>query len=112
VFDVWLATNHDCINGAHQKGKVYWSKVVQEYEERKCHKSYEMRSECTEESIEKIWYYIKQETTKFYVVIDHVVAHPKSGTSVVKVVRNGHHHSIYVGIIIPSMFLAYHKPNL
>jgi hypothetical protein len=27
--DVLLATSHDCINGAQQKGKVYWAKVVQ-----------------------------------------------------------------------------------
>jgi hypothetical protein len=26
--DAWLATSHDCINGAQQNGKVYWDKVM------------------------------------------------------------------------------------
>jgi hypothetical protein len=33
--ETWLATSHDCINGAQQKGKVYCAKVVQDYHERK-----------------------------------------------------------------------------
>jgi hypothetical protein len=37
LFDAWLATSHDCINGAQQMGKVYWANVVQEYNERKLH---------------------------------------------------------------------------
>jgi hypothetical protein len=45
--EVWLSTSHDCINGAQQKGKVYWAKVVQEYHERKLHKAYEMNSNRT-----------------------------------------------------------------
>jgi hypothetical protein len=40
--DAWLATSHDCINGAQQKGMVYWAKVMHEYNERKLHAPYEM----------------------------------------------------------------------
>ena len=32
-----LAVSHDCINGAQQKGLVYWRKVVQEYHKSKLH---------------------------------------------------------------------------
>jgi serine/threonine protein phosphatase PrpC len=58
LWDAWLATNNDCINGARQKGKVCWAKVVQEYKERKHHKPYKMRSERMKESIQKTWTYI------------------------------------------------------
>jgi hypothetical protein len=53
LWDAWLATNNDCINGARQKGKVCWAKVVQEYKEREHHKPYKMRSERMKESIQK-----------------------------------------------------------
>jgi hypothetical protein len=84
---VWLATNNDCINGAQKKGKVCWAKVVQEYEERKHHKPYEMRIEHKGDSIRKRWTYIKQETSKFCAAADHVVFHPESGMGVLAMVK-------------------------
>ncbi|KAK1683435.1 hypothetical protein QYE76_044283 [Lolium multiflorum] len=62
-----------------QNAKVYWSKVVQEYNERKLHKPYEMRTDRAEESIKKRWTYIKHENSKFRATVDHVVNHPESG---------------------------------
>ena len=47
----WLAVSHDCINGAQQKGQVYWRKVIQEYHERKLHEPYSMHSSRMEESL-------------------------------------------------------------
>jgi hypothetical protein len=96
--EAWLATSHDCINGAQKKGKVYWAKVVQDYLERKRHSPYEMKSPRTEESIRKRWNYIKQETGKFCVTVNHVVVHPQSVIGVLGVVRNEHYH------VIPSMY--------
>jgi hypothetical protein len=90
--EAWLATIHDFINGAQQNTNVYWSKVVQEYNERKLHKPYEMRSD--EESIKKRWTYIKHENSKFRATVDHVVNHPESGMGVMALVSNGHRHSI------------------
>ncbi|KAK1693037.1 hypothetical protein QYE76_009734 [Lolium multiflorum] len=49
----WLATSHDCINGAQQKGKVYWAKVMQEYNEIKMHPPYHIPNPRTEESLRK-----------------------------------------------------------
>ena len=80
-------TSHDCINGAQQKGKVYWAKVMQEYNERKLHGPYEMPSPRTEESIRKRWNYIKQETSKFCSAVEHVVNNPISGAGVISVVN-------------------------
>ena len=94
--DSWLAVSHDSINGAQQKGNVYWRKVIQEYHERKLHEPYNMHSSRTNESIWKRWTYIKQETSKFCAAMDHVIAHPESGTGVVAVVRNTHHQNINV----------------
>ncbi|KAK1663499.1 hypothetical protein QYE76_051658 [Lolium multiflorum] len=76
--DAWLATNHDCINGAQQKGKVYWAKVMQEYNETKMHPPYHIPSPRTEESVIKRWNYIKQETSKFCSAVKHIKRHPVS----------------------------------
>jgi hypothetical protein len=35
--DSWLTVSHDSMNGSQQKGKVYWCKVFQEYDEIKLH---------------------------------------------------------------------------
>ncbi|KAK1687152.1 hypothetical protein QYE76_048000 [Lolium multiflorum] len=76
--DAWLATSHDCINGAHQKGKVYWTKVMQKYNETKMHPPYHILSPRTEESLRKRWNYIKQETSKFCSAVEHTKRHPVS----------------------------------
>jgi hypothetical protein len=51
--EAWLATTHDCINGVQQKGKVYWTKVLLQYNETKMHPPYNIPSPWTEESSEK-----------------------------------------------------------
>ncbi|XP_071677977.1 uncharacterized protein [Lolium perenne] len=84
--DAWLATSHDCINGAQQKGKVYWAKIMQEYNERKMHEPYHNPSPRMEESIRKRWNYIKQETIKFCSAVEHTINHPVSGAGVISVV--------------------------
>ena len=94
----WLAVSHDCINGAQQKGLVYWRNVVQEYHERKLHEPYSMHISRTEESLWKRWSYIKQETSKFCSVMEHVVANQVSSVSVMALVRNGHPQSIDTGV--------------
>nr|XP_051221673.1 glutathione S-transferase T3-like [Lolium perenne] len=76
--DAWLATNHDCINDAQQKGKVYWTKVMQEYNETKMHPPYHIPGPRTEESLKKRWNYIKQETSKFCSAVEHTKRHPVS----------------------------------
>jgi hypothetical protein len=55
--DAWLAASRDCINGAQQKGKIHWTKVVLEYNEKKQHKPYKMRNDFMEESTRKRWTY-------------------------------------------------------
>ncbi|KAK1699490.1 hypothetical protein QYE76_016187 [Lolium multiflorum] len=84
--EAWLVTSHDCINGAQQKGKVYWAKVLQQYNETKMHPPYHIPSPRTEESLRKRWNYLKQETSKFCSAVEHAVNHPVSGTGVVLVV--------------------------
>jgi hypothetical protein len=94
----WLAVSQDSINGSQQKGQAYWCKVSQDYNERKLHKpSFNIIKNCNDESIKKIWAYIKQETHKLCVAIDHVHLHPESGTNIIEVVME-HHHHIYVHI--------------
>jgi hypothetical protein len=80
--------------------------VVQEYEERKRHKPYEMHSERTEESIRKRWNYIKQETSKLCAPVDHVVPRPEDATGVMAMISNYHCDGIHI-----FWHLAYHKPN-
>ena len=48
---------------------------------------YELKSDRTEESIKKRWNYTEQETEKFRVAVEHIVAHPQSGIGVLGVVK-------------------------
>jgi hypothetical protein len=82
---LWII--QDSICGVQQKGKAYWQKVAQQYHEKQLHKPFEICNTGNEESFKNRWNYIKQETNKFYAVIDHVVRHPKSVGGVVAVVR-------------------------
>ncbi|XP_051215878.2 uncharacterized protein [Lolium perenne] len=84
--EAWLATSHDCINGAQQKGKVYWAKVLQRYNETRMHPPYHITSPRTEESLRKRWNYIKQETSKFCSAVEHAINNPVSGAGVMTVV--------------------------
>nr|XP_051202675.1 uncharacterized protein LOC127316318 [Lolium perenne] len=76
--EAWLASSNDCINGAQQKGKVYWAKVSQQYNETRRHPPYNITSPRTLESLRKRWNYIKQETTKFCSAVEHAVNNPVS----------------------------------
>ncbi|KAK1660770.1 hypothetical protein QYE76_048929 [Lolium multiflorum] len=62
------------------------SKKSKVYIERKLYAPYEMPSPRTEESIRKIWNYIKQETRKSCSAVEHVVNNPISGASVISMV--------------------------
>ncbi|XP_071681882.1 uncharacterized protein [Lolium perenne] len=84
--EAWLATTQDCINGAQQKGKVYWAKVLQQYNETRMHPPYHITGPRTEESLRKRWSYIKQETSKFCSAAEHAINNPVSGTDVLTVV--------------------------
>ncbi|XP_071679820.1 uncharacterized protein [Lolium perenne] len=83
--EAWLATTQDCINGAQQKGKVYWAKVLQQYNETRMHPPYHITGPRMEESLRKRWNYIKQETAKFCSTVEHAINNPVSGTGVMTV---------------------------
>jgi hypothetical protein len=85
--EAWLASSNDCINGAQQKGKVYWAKVSQQYNETRRHPPYNITSPRTLESLRKRWNYIKQETAKFCSAVEHAINNPVSGAGVMTVVN-------------------------
>lgn len=104
--EAWLATSHDCINGAQQKGKVYWAKVLQQYNETRMHPPYHITSPRTEESLRKRWNYIKQETSKFCSAVEHAINNPVSGAGVMTVVNTIQPSSFYTICIILCTSLA------